>query len=482
MEAWLDDLVGAGGLLGRCAGDLARIAADLGRLVADPAVQATGVLAPVTLAVADGRVSAAIAGPHGLLVVAARLRALGVALRAAAEGYRTADAAAAGAVHEAELIAGAVAGRAAPALVPLLVAGATGLAVGDRQAGDRQAGDWQTGDRQVGDGPPPAARRLLDLMGEHGTLTEHLVAATPGFLDGLLTRVLPGPGAVGASLGWPLRDVPDAAAAAGRFGVVIPGLRDPCRVEVMPQPVRPTRPPRDLAELATRIAGCYPGGRTGAPDAGTATVRVDRVVGADGRRAWVVAVPGQQQLSLAGGTNPFDLAGDVRGMARQDTAARHSVLAAMRVAGIPPDEPVLVAGHSQGGMVAASLAADPQVRARYRITQVVTVGSPIAGFGIPDGVQVLAVEHRDDAVPLLDGRANPDRSGWITVRRTAHAPGAPVDALAAHDLDRYRETLRQVDRSDDPSLQVYRSGLEPFLDRPGARSWSIEVRACRPAA
>jgi pimeloyl-ACP methyl ester carboxylesterase len=186
-------------------------------------------------------------------------------------------------------------------------------------------------------------------------------------------------------------------------------------------------------------------------------------------------------MSLRGGTNPFDLAGDVHAMARQDTAAREGVLAAMAVAGIPPGEPVLIAGHSQGGMVAASLAADPKVRARYHITHVVTVGSPVAGFRVPPDVQLLCVEHTDDAVPRLDGRPDPDRAGWVTVRRTVHDPGAPANALRAHDLDEYRRTMALVDRSTDQSLRAYRAGLEPFLDRPGATGWSNDVTLRRAA-
>jgi hypothetical protein len=119
------------------------------------------------------------------------------------------------------------------------------------------------------------------------------------------------------------------------------------------------------------------------------------------------------------------------------------------------------------------------VRARFRVTHVLTVGAPIGAFRVPDGVQVLAVEHTDDVVPRLDGRANPDRSGWVTVRRTVHAPGVAADAVAAHDLDGYRRTMALADRSTDPSIRAYRSGLAMFLEAPGARGWSNEVSARR---
>jgi hypothetical protein len=486
VDARLDDLVAAGSLLRRCAAELADLAVALGRLVCGPAMQLTGLPAPVTLAEVDARTLAAVAGPHGLLPVAARLEALGTALGLVAGAYRGSDAVAAAAVHEAELTAGVVAGRLAIPLLPGLIGYATGTGVGSGigagdsgahtggGAGTRGSGAEAGGG---GGGTVGPGRRLFDLMAGHGDVMEHVMAAAPGFLDGMVRPWPPVPASFGIAVAaGPLRDVPDAAALVGRFGRIVPGLSEPSRVEVRLNTGREVRPPRDLADLTGRVASCYP---VDPFATGTATVRVDQVIGPGGRRAWVVAVPGQQQMSLHAGSNPFDLAGDVHAMARQDTASRQTVLKAMEVAGIPRGEPVLIAGHSQGGMIAAGLAADPAVRERYRITHVLTVGSPIGEYPVPDDVQVLAVEHTDDVVPRLDGRANPDRAGWVTVRRTLHVPGMPADAVAAHDLDRYRQTVALVDASDDPSLRAYRAGLEPFLDRPGAQGWSNEVSARR---
>jgi hypothetical protein len=455
VDAHLDDLDAAGALLRRCAGELAGLIAVLSRMVADPALQLTGVRTPATLAVVNGRAAVAVAGPQGLLTVAGQVTALGTAAGLVAEGYRAADAVVTGAVHEAELAAGGIAGRLAAPALPGAMALASGVVLAGGGAG--------------------AGQRLLDLMGEHGTVTEHVLAGVPGFVNGVLLPASLPPAPL-LLPGMPLRDVPDTAALVGRLGAVVPGLREPARIAVQLHQGRSVRPPRDLGEITALVASCYPTDRVAG---GTATVRVDQVIGPGRRRAWVVAIPGQQEMSLRGGSNPFDLAGDVHAMARRDTAARQSVLAAMRAAGIPPGEPVLLAGHSQGGMVAAGLAADPAVRDRYRVTHVLTVGSPIAEYRLPDDVQMLAVEHTDDTVPRLDGRANPDRSGWVTVQRTVHDPGIPADAAAAHHLDAYRRTVELVDHSADPSLRAYRSGLEPFLDRPGAQGWSNEVSARR---
>ena len=57
---------------------------------------------------------------------------------------------------------------------------------------------------------------------------------------------------------------------------------------------------------------------------------------------------------------------------------------AMNAAGIAPGEAVEFAGHSQGGIMAAQLAADPGVRARYNVVSVVTAGSPTATIAPSD--------------------------------------------------------------------------------------------------
>ncbi|HET9657213.1 MAG TPA: hypothetical protein VFP72_17810 [Kineosporiaceae bacterium] len=480
IRARLDDLQACAGLLRHCAAELGALALSLARMLATPQLQATVTSAPVSLAAVDASAAAALAGPHGLPSVAARLEAIGVALGLAAGGYRAADSAADAAVHQAELAAGVVVGRAiAPVLLPAVTGAAAGYVLAGRLRllpgsgpGTGTGGPSGTGNC----GPPGPLRLLADLAGTGGPSTEHAVAAVPGMVSGLPVPMVLGTPGVVAALASPVREVPALAGLVGLLGPVVPGLAEPGRVRVTMRPGREVRPPADLGDLTDRIAGCYPPDDQPAP---TATIRVDLVSPEPGRRAWVVSIPGQQEMSLRGGTNPFDLAGDVHAMARQDTAARRSVLAAMEQAGISRGEPILLAGHSQGGMVAAGLASDPGVRARYDITHVVTVGSPIAGYPVPDDVQVLAVEHTDDVVPRLDGRANPDRHGWVTVERTLHAPGALADAVTAHDLDTYRGTMRLVDRSRDLSVQAFRAGLDPFLDRPGATGWAMEFVAQR---
>jgi pimeloyl-ACP methyl ester carboxylesterase len=201
-------------------------------------------------------------------------------------------------------------------------------------------------------------------------------------------------------------------------------------------------------------------------------VRVEGVRGPDGRRAWIVEIPGTQEWSPVPGRNPADLTADVAVLGRASTAAAATVVGALELAGVRPSEPVLLAGHSLGGMLAAALAADPAFTRRYRVTHVVAAGSPLAGYAVPPGIAVLALEHDDDLVPALDGAPDPDRADWVTVRRSPARGRSPG---AAHDSQAYAETGALVDASDDPSLRAWRAGLARFLARPGASAAGLLV-------
>lgn len=80
------------------------------------------------------------------------------------------------------------------------------------------------------------------------------------------------------------------------------------------------------------------------------------------------------------------------------------VAEAMRQAGIGKDEPVALIGHSQGGIVAATLASD--WAEEYTIEHVVTAGSPVANHPIPQRTWVTSVEIDDELVAALDGACN----------------------------------------------------------------------------
>ena len=124
----------------------------------------------------------------------------------------------------------------------------------------------------------------------------------------------------------------------------------------------------------------------------------------------------------------------------------------------------MLTGHSQGGLTAAALAAEPTFRQRHEVTHVVTSGAPVANLAVPEEVSVLSLEHSEDLVPGLEGADNPDRETWVTVRRDVAGVLDPEDgASRAHRVSHYAETARLVDASDDPSLVAWRRGARDFL-------------------
>jgi pimeloyl-ACP methyl ester carboxylesterase len=217
-----------------------------------------------------------------------------------------------------------------------------------------------------------------------------------------------------------------------------------------------------VAGLLGVVAEAYPGAGTPA-----GSVMVQRLRRPDGSLAWVVAIPGTQEWGPVPATDPFDLTAGVTALAAGPTAASALVVRALDLAGARAGEPVLLAGHSLGGMLAAQLAADPAVRARFSVTCVVTAGSPVARYAVPASVAVLSLEHADDLVPALDGAVNPDRAGWVTVRRPSGADELPPDPGGAHDAGAYAATGALVDASADPSLAAWRAALAPFVAGPG---------------
>ncbi|NHA68101.1 alpha/beta hydrolase family protein [Phycicoccus flavus] len=247
------------------------------------------------------------------------------------------------------------------------------------------------------------------------------------------------------------------AVTAARAGLLTDGPRG---VDVRPVPVDRAVPspagPADLVALGEGLDG----GR----------VRVVELDDGAGGSAWVVAVPGTQQWSPRAGDNPFDATSDVRAVTGDATLAAAGVVAALDRARAAsgrarPDDPVLLVGHSQGGIHAAALAADPGFTRTHHVTHVLTTGAPVGVFAVPETVRVLSVEHADDPVPTLDLTPNPATPSWLTVRAGA---GPPVD-VRRHALSGYERTVRAAEDAPAgavPGLAAWEVSAAAFLHRP----------------
>lgn len=206
----------------------------------------------------------------------------------------------------------------------------------------------------------------------------------------------------------------------------------------------------DAIEHITQMHG-------GDADNGEIAIEEHVTVGEDGTttRSWTVDIRGTQSFAI-GESGPQDTATNLQGVAGMSSDQLDAIKEAMNAAGIAPGEAVEFAGHSQGGIMAAQLAADPGVRARYNVVSVVTAGSPTATIA-PSDVPVLSYENSGDIVPGSDGNATRGE-GVTTVRfhdyeATCHADDpVPCSHSAPLYVDEIRSTLDAAHTSSDPGL------------------------------
>lgn len=149
------------------------------------------------------------------------------------------------------------------------------------------------------------------------------------------------------------------------------------------------------------------------------TIAIQEYRKADGSSSWLVTIPGTDGKL----DSPFGWPQNVELMSDDPEQRMHAdsarmVVESMERAGIGSDEPVALIGHSQGGIVAAAIASD--MSDQYRISHVVTCGSPVANHPIPDKTWVTSVEIDDELVAALDGASNPTTEHWLTITGSVH--------------------------------------------------------------
>lgn len=154
-----------------------------------------------------------------------------------------------------------------------------------------------------------------------------------------------------------------------------------------------------------------------------ATIAIQKYRKADGSVSWLVTIPGTDGQD----DSPFGWPQNVELMSsdparRMNADSARMVAESMRRAGIGANEPVALIGHSQGGIVAATIAAD--MANQYNIQHVVTAGSPVANHPIPSSTWVTSIEMEDELVAALDGASNPTTDNWLTVHGYATKTGA----------------------------------------------------------
>lgn len=220
-------------------------------------------------------------------------------------------------------------------------------------------------------------------------------------------------------------------------------------------------PPRSVRDLMSALA-LRDEARHGAVD-----VRI--LTRPDGSRAAIVDIPGTKSWQVVPNGDITSMATNLRAIRGASTGYERGVLIAMQRAGVRPTDDVMLVGHSEGGMVAATAAIEARASGRFHVTHVVTAGAPIGAIAphIPREVSVLAIENKHDLIPHLDARTNDDRRNVTTAtfNRDAHAIGRNHDLLLS-----YVPGAADVDASADPSVREFVSSAAGFLDAKEVRT------------
>jgi pimeloyl-ACP methyl ester carboxylesterase len=406
--------------------DAADTALDARRVVADAGLLTSALLDPGGFARVEAAVLAAVVGPHGLLSAAARLEEHSVALRAAAIRYTTADRLGTEWREVRQWAEGTTAAFALP-ILPIVAVSPLG----------------QLGLRWLDSGD--AATFLTD----HPGIAEDASGAAPSMLSTLLT------------MGTQPMTLEDESALRA-------GLYPSGTARVIARGTDAGAPPAPAGIGDLLLALEHRDLRARGDTQGEIDVRRITRVGPDGERltSWVVDLPGTKdwQLDPRERVHLNDLATNLTTMAGDHTARIDGVTRALELAGVGSEEPVMLVGHSQGGLVALRAAEQYAADRRFNVTHVVTAGSPVARMPVPESVSLLALENRYDLVPQLDGQPPPDRHNRVTVMLEAQSHDIGLNHAISST---YLPGARELDGLSNPSLTAWRETASAFLTPAG---------------
>lgn len=403
---------------------LAEVAATVSRIVGQsPALAALS--APATQGLVLAKAMAVTIGPEGLLPLAARLELHAQTLQIAADAYALAESSAAALADTVQI------GQS----LHQLLATAPPTAVEALQATWTDESPVQVLSRWASRNP-----ELVDAMVASTDLIGH---ALPGTFEDHL----------GVALGY-----------ARGHGLLTD--RRPLTVGEAPSYTR---------QPATTIGGLLRSDDQ-VEHSGTlehSAIRIHHIVHGDGTGGWIVDLPGTESWSPTAGPNPSDAAANLAGMAGVGSSIYPAVTAALRTsmrrAGVTPGaQPVMLVGHSQGGILATRLAQDDTFRRTFDVRQVVTAGSPVSRITLPAGVTSFDLEHAEDIVPRLDGTDAPrDQRNRVSLHaRATPRPGDAKSPVSTHPGRRYAETADRLagrDSRDTNVREFYRRNAV-FLD------------------
>lgn len=454
ISANYDDMESLSVLYGRAALTLAEAAAEVALIGASGELLESAVLSPGSYAQVMGVIGELELGRTGLAASGLELGELSLHLRQAVLAYRFVDAAMSKLTIGAQNLGGFVVGAA----LPVVAVPAAGLVLGAEGARDLPGflSDLVAGRASLSSFPSrvlsTTAEDANTFLWEHPGLVQDGIGGAAGLETGLQAWV-PAPYRWALPFQGVPRDYPQAVQnLAGFFRDGDPHVGK----GGVQQPGDNTSP----TSVSDLFYGVQRRQRRSPGPAVPGEIGVQRLAGPDGIERFVVQLPGTESWALTPGSTARDLSTNLHTMAGGSTVYMRGVEVAMARAHIPAGAPVMLVGHSQGGMTAAALAADPAFRSRFNVTQVVTAGAPIARFEVPAGVQVLALENRNDLVPALEGADNPDRAN-VTTLTFSDNKGAMGENHSLNDT--YAPAAADLP-AGDPSYAAWRESAQGFLD------------------
>ena len=162
-------------------------------------------------------------------------------------------------------------------------------------------------------------------------------------------------------------------------------------------------PPSDLSQIIANTNQTYGSKETG---------EVSMSVVGNPPTGVIVNIPGTEQWGPMAGDNPLDLTGNAEqagsnGWSAGSQATADAIAQLYRDTPGLEGVPLMLNGHSQGGMIAASLAANEDFSSQFNVTNVMTYGSPVDNYDVPGGVNQLNIQHgAATCVPKIDAEGS----------------------------------------------------------------------------
>ncbi len=283
-----------------------------------------------------------------------------------------------------------------------------------------------------------------EILTEHPGIVDNLIGMSPGLLTAL-------PGDPNPA------SVPEAARL---LGLAYPdGVPEVTEMPADANDPTMVNPPHGFGDLIAGLNQLNGEVKASGPD----RIDVRIITHADGSTAYVVDIPGTKVWDppFPHEDNLNDLGTNIHAMGGEVTSREHAIAEALRRAGASSTDPVMLVGHSQGGIVAAQAAHDSANGGfDFNVTHVVTAASPIGRTDVPDHVQVLALENAHDIVPHLDAADNPDRANWTTV--TVDDQHGTLGNNHGIKLS-YLPIATALDGSSDASVTSFRDSAYQFI-------------------